>query len=355
MTKIPKTIVAVDVETTGLHSSDRIITFGGLRLNLTDLSNDNFQLDWLYFIADPGKKSHPKAEEVHGYSDWFLRHQEPFSENANVASDFISSGDIVIAHNASFDCEFIDREYRLLGRPAPQYKSYCTMNRYRQSGLPGRASLGAICEQIGLARIDQKHGALEDAWLALMVYFRLNGLSKYIRSYEYISQQGLPSLPTNLAKAPTMPSGPLPRRKKKQKEISIGMEMLPGSNSEHRKALMAAVQPTAVLLLEIARSDKSLKREEIDILVSLVRETRDRLRIGSDDRVEIDVVADLFDIEISQTLLNGSAEAVYSDSYAREAFPKWFASMAAADGEISNLEQYGIERVKAAIAKAANG
>jgi DNA polymerase-3 subunit epsilon len=366
MTKLPNTVVAIDVETTGLHSKDRIITFGGIRLDVNSIVNGIVKLDWLYFIADPGKKSHPKAEEVHGYNDWVLRHQDPFSENANIAEEFISSGDILIAHNANFDCEFVDREYHILGRPAPKYKSYCTMNAYRESGLPGRASLSAICKQIGLARADQRHGALEDAWLAMMVYFRLNGLSNCITSYERIVQQGLPSAPTNFIKAPPMPSGPLPRRSRKPtksiegkyiedraEDEDVSIELTP-TISEQKAKLMAAVKPTATLLLEVARADYLLRREEIDILVSVVREIRDRKNIHIENRIEIDVIADLLEINSSSDILIESAKAVYADRFLREAFPRWLANIAAADGTLSSHEREGVDRVKAAISAALN-
>jgi DNA polymerase-3 subunit epsilon len=363
MSKSPTTIVAVDVETTGLHSKDRIVTFGGLRLDLEAIVNGHVKLDWLYFIADPGKKSHPRAEEVHGYNDWILRHQEPFAENADVAAEFIASGDILIAHNASFDCEFIDREYLLLGRASPKYRSYCTMNKFRQSGLPGRASLSAICEQIGLARIGQRHGALEDAWLAIMVYFRLNGLSKYITPYAEIARQGLPSSPTNLISTPPMPSGPLPRRSRKPAKLykdsvveeeaeNIEIEAVLPFVADEKNALMEAVQPTAMLLLEVARADYLLKREEIDIVVSVVREIRDQKNIHIENRIEIEVVADLLDLRSSPASLIDSAKAVYQDPILREAFPKWLAGMAAADGTLSAHEREGIDRVKAAISAA---
>jgi DNA polymerase-3 subunit epsilon len=353
MSGLPTTIVAVDVETTGLHSKDRIVTFGGLRLNLNSIVGGQVKLDWLYFIADPGKKSHPRAEEVHGYNDWVLRHQEPFSENADIAAEFVSSGDILIAHNASFDCEFIDREFILIGRPPPRYRSYCTMNKYRQSGLPGRSSLNAICQEIGLARLGERHGALEDAWLAMMVYFRLNGLGKYINSYEEIARQGLPSSPTNFIESPPMPSGPLPRCSRKLKESVIeGDERVRQINKGRKAELMMAVQPPATLLLEVARADYQLKREEVDILVALVREIRDQKNIEVDSKVEIEVVADLLDLKFSERSLVESAETVYKDPALRETFPRWLAGMAAADGVLSMSEREGIDRVKAAIFKA---
>jgi len=171
---MPASVVALDVETTGLHSQDRIVTLGAWRVSTAELSGDKLNADCLHIIADPGRKSHPRAEEVHGYSDWTLRHQQPFSECAELVESFLASGSVVVAHNASFDLTFVEREYRALGRSTTTLQSYCTMNGYRQTGSMGRASLNAICREMGLGRTTKKHGALEDAWLALMVYFWLH-------------------------------------------------------------------------------------------------------------------------------------------------------------------------------------
>ena len=116
MSKLPASIVAVDVETTGLHSNDRIVTLGAWRVTTAELTGDELNANCLHIIADPGRKSHSRAEEVHGYSDWVLRHQQPFSDHAETVQSFLSSGEVIIAHNASFDLEFIDREYRALGK-----------------------------------------------------------------------------------------------------------------------------------------------------------------------------------------------------------------------------------------------
>ena len=78
MLKLPASIVSVDVETTGLHSHDRIVTFAAWRVATVMLSGDVLDAKCLHIIVDPGKKSHAKAEEVHGYSDWTLRYQQPF-------------------------------------------------------------------------------------------------------------------------------------------------------------------------------------------------------------------------------------------------------------------------------------
>lgn len=349
MSNFPSSIVAVDVETTGLHSNDRIVSLGAWRVNGADLSKDALDVSCLHIVSDPRKKSHPRAEEVHGYSDWTLRHQEPFAENAQIVHQFLSSGDIVVAHNASFDFGFIEREFQALGQTPPNCHRYCTMNAYRRSGLPGRASLKAICQNIGIERLGATHGALEDAWMAMMVYLWLNQApSKIIRPFTSILEKGIPIRPSNFREPPPMPAGPLPRRRKSQ-ALDVDATASSRVSSAARKALFKEVRPTAVLLLEVARADEKVATEENEIIAALIRSACDRLGLPEDEEAERELLAELFDTKLSQNLLTRAARGVCESPTARAEFPKWVASMTVADGGFSVSEREAFDRVKAAI------
>ncbi len=344
MSKLPVSIVAVDVETTGFYSSDRIVSLGACRVRAENFVNGELAVECLHIIVDPGKKSHPRAEEVHGYSDWVLRHQDPFSKHAQTVSDFIASGDIVVAHNASFDLEFIAKEYRALGQKEPGVRSYCTMNGYR-SVRQGRASLNAVCAEMGLSRVGKRHGALEDAWLALMAYLWLHQVPrKHIQPFAKLADIGLPIMPANFREPPPLPDGPLPRRSRRVTENVNSY-----TNSPIKDALLREVRPTAILLLEIARADQSMAAEEVDILTSIVRATKERLGLDVSDEVEHQILAELFVIELSQNLLTRAARSLCENPAAREAFPRWLATMATADGGLSAAKRESVDRVKAAI------
>jgi DNA polymerase-3 subunit epsilon len=349
MTGLGGTVVAVDVETTGFHSRDRMVSLGAWRLDLDD-EKESLRPRHLYLILDPGKKSHPRAEQVHGYSDWALRHQDPFSDHAMSVSAFLAGSHRIVAHNASFDLKFIEREYALLGQTCPQGTPFCTMETYRARS-DGRATLNAVCTRMGLSRGGEKHGALEDAWLALMAYFWLHDAPGRIRPFERMLREGAPSSPTNYREPPPLPDGPLPRRRK-QAAAAPPPPQADNRFAPAKAALLAAVQPTAVLLLEIARADEYFAPEEVDILVNLLRATRDRLGVRLDGEAEMDVLADLFDLQLSPALLARSAESLCADPVARREFPRWFATLVRADGTVSDGEQAGIDRVKAAIAEA---
>jgi len=172
----PASVLFVDVETTGLHGADRIVSLGAIRLPTFEMLTGVLQFDQIHLIFDPGRKSHPKAEEVHGYDDWILRHQQPFSDYAAPLFDFISSAGLVVAHNAEFDESFLAREFEAAGLQMPLMQSYCTctMQAYRGWGLGGSASLSAICSRLAIGQRGQRHDALQDAWLAMQVYLWLH-------------------------------------------------------------------------------------------------------------------------------------------------------------------------------------
>jgi hypothetical protein len=68
----PASVLFVDIETTGLHGADRIVSLGAIRLPTFEMLTGILQFDQIHSIFDPGRNSHPKAEEVHGYDDWIL-------------------------------------------------------------------------------------------------------------------------------------------------------------------------------------------------------------------------------------------------------------------------------------------
>jgi DNA polymerase-3 subunit epsilon len=161
---LPASVAFCDVETTGLGHHDRIVSFGGIGMISRDLAKG--RPAYLYLVFNPGTENHRDAERIHGFSDSALRLQDPFAVHAADVWRFLTSYELVVAHNAAFDLRFINREMRLSGLPALTGPVYCTMKGYRALSLGGSASLSAVCRRIKLARAGDLHGAIEDAWLA---------------------------------------------------------------------------------------------------------------------------------------------------------------------------------------------
>ena len=87
--------------------------------------------------------------------------------------DFLSSAELVVAHNAEFDLGFVNSELRRAGLSGVEKPSFCTMEAAQRRGDP--ASLDAACARLNLSRSAKIHGALEDAWLAMQVYLCMHG------------------------------------------------------------------------------------------------------------------------------------------------------------------------------------
>jgi DNA polymerase III subunit epsilon len=164
---LPTSVAFCDVETTGLGNHDRIVSFGGIGMISRHLTKGRADLEYLYLVFDPGMRNHRNAERIHGFSDSALRLQDPFAVHAADIWRFLTSYELLVAHNAAFDLRFINREMRLSGLPAFRTPVYCTMKGYRALHLGGSASLSAVCRHIKLARSGDLHDAIEDAWLAM--------------------------------------------------------------------------------------------------------------------------------------------------------------------------------------------
>jgi DNA polymerase-3 subunit epsilon len=172
---LPASVAFCDVETTGLGHHDRIVSFGGIGMISRDLTKSRPDLAYLYLVFDPGIGNRGAAERIHGFSDSALRLQDPFAVHAADIWRFLTSYELLVAHNAAFDLRFINREMRLSDLPALTRPLYCTMKAYRALELGGSASLSAVCSQIKLARSGETHGAMEDAWLSMQIYLWLHG------------------------------------------------------------------------------------------------------------------------------------------------------------------------------------
>ncbi|ACL56026.1 3'-5' exonuclease [Methylobacterium nodulans] len=202
---LPPRLLAIDVEATGLAARDRIVSFGAVALDTASLLGPSPAPTCHHLIFDPQRVSHPRAEAVHGYDDWLLRHQDPAALHLNAIAALLGQADLIVAHNAAFDFGLLQREFAAAGRPALAARTYCTLEAYRRRGEAGPATLDAVCRRVRLQRTGERHGALEDAWLALRVYLWLQGCPVRVTR---------PPLgpPANLRPPPPRPEGALPPR-----------------------------------------------------------------------------------------------------------------------------------------------
>jgi DNA polymerase III subunit epsilon len=204
---LPASIVALDIETTGQHSTDRLVSIAAVRIETEELLSDRVRVRPLHLVFDPGRKCDPGSEASHGYDDWLLRHQYEFSAFADDIVDFLASGDRVVAHNCAFMMGFLGRELTRAGRKLPSMTTACTMATYRQLNLSGSASLDAACRQLDIERPSHLADTFGNAWFTMSLYLRLNKVAEH---FDLPADLAFP--PTNLRAAPPQPVRGIPPR-----------------------------------------------------------------------------------------------------------------------------------------------
>lgn len=165
--------IIFDTETTGLdHGTDRIIEIGGIELENQFPTGRTLHL----YINPDGREIHPDAQAVHGITAEFLADKPVFSAVAEEICRFFE-GAKWVAHNATFDMNFINAEFARLGLPqiAPDFV-VDTLALARRRHPMGPNSLDALCRRYGIDNSHRtKHGALLDSELLADVYIEMLG------------------------------------------------------------------------------------------------------------------------------------------------------------------------------------
>ncbi len=165
--------IFLDTETTGLSAADgdRIVEIGCIELDNRRLTGRT-----LHHYVNPQRSSHPDAVRVHGITDEFLADKPPFAAIADEFLAFVEGAEI-IAHNAGFDCGFLDAELKRLNRGViTDHVALVTDSLLlAREMFPGKGnSLDALCKRLEVDNSHREHhGALLDAGLLAEVYLRM--------------------------------------------------------------------------------------------------------------------------------------------------------------------------------------
>lgn len=169
----PTRMVFVDTETTGLSAAggDRIIEIAAIEWIGRKPTGRTF-----HQMVSPERAINEGARAIHGISDADLVGKPLFRE---IAADFIEfvRGAELIAHNASFDVRFIDKELEIAGR-SERLSGLClitdSLSVARRTNPGVRVSLDALCQRYGVDNSGRQfHGALLDAQLLGEVYMAM--------------------------------------------------------------------------------------------------------------------------------------------------------------------------------------
>jgi len=142
-----------DVETTGLdYRIDRVIEIAVLRLS----PDGNIEGEWSTLV-NAGTNSLGRID-IHGIQPSWLETAPSFQE---IAGDLAMalSGCVPVAHNAPFDQNFLELEWKRAGLGAMELLSLDTLEIARNHGLPGR--LGSLAEALQVPSLNE-HQALGD-------------------------------------------------------------------------------------------------------------------------------------------------------------------------------------------------
>lgn len=192
--------IIFDTETTGMNfkaadksEGHRIIELGCVEL-LDRVPTGNH----LHLYFNPEQEVEAQAVEVHGLDNAFLADKPRFADCLPEIEAYLDGADELIAHNASFDVSFLNRELAYAGRDyriADKFKVVDTLILAKQTLNLARNNLDALCKHYGIDNSNRTlHGALLDSELLLEVYLRLTGGQKALFAEKNTSAKPQPAV-----------------------------------------------------------------------------------------------------------------------------------------------------------------
>ena len=160
-------LVVLDVETTGLYvgMGHRVVEVGALRFENWQATAELSQM------FNPQRKMDKRAAQVNGISDLELLDKPLFSAVADQLIEMVD-GALIVAHNASFDANFIGMELWLADRPIIKNPWLDTLQLARNYFYFGRNNLTHIARKLGV-RVGRAHRALSDVYVTAEVLKRM--------------------------------------------------------------------------------------------------------------------------------------------------------------------------------------
>lgn len=166
-------LLILDTETTGFYyqDTDRIIEVGAIEMINRRLTGSS-----IHIYINP-KKPVGESENIHGISDEFLKDKPEFQTISQTLFEYLKGAEIV-AHNATFDMNFLNMEFERSGLPA--LSKVCTVTdtlAIAKRKFPGQKnSLDALVKRLDIPPRDRTfHGALLDAEILADVYLAMTG------------------------------------------------------------------------------------------------------------------------------------------------------------------------------------
>jgi DNA polymerase-3 subunit epsilon len=158
-------LIFLDSETTGLAPKlgDRIV-----EIACVETTNGLLTGRELHYVLNPERPIPAFVSEIHGIDNEAVQNKPKFVDIANELIEFIA-GDLVVAHNAPFEMEFLRAEFKSCAEDFAHISNpelvIDTLPTFRKLHPGERCNLAALCERYGvcLSEGEDWHGALTDA------------------------------------------------------------------------------------------------------------------------------------------------------------------------------------------------
>lgn len=165
--------IVFDTETTGFDyaKGDRLVEIGAVEL----INHMPTGVIYHQYI-NPERDVPEEVVKVHGLTYDYLKDFPTFEKIAQEWLDFVGDATLV-AHNASFDINFVNYELKQIGLPEYDWSRVVDTLEIARALFPGaRCSLDALCKRFEVDNSSRTfHGALLDAQLLSEVYLELLG------------------------------------------------------------------------------------------------------------------------------------------------------------------------------------
>ena len=168
----------MDVETTGGRPSDSKIT--DISIYITDGKEIKSEFSSL---VNPEKKIDPFVIKLTGITNDMVANEAPFRTIAHNVSEILKDK-IIVAHNADFDFQMLQKEFLDHGLSLPNAK-FCTVKAAKKA-LPNLSSysLGNLCDHLNISH-ENAHRAQADALATTHLFHHLLKLS----DFDFISNE----------------------------------------------------------------------------------------------------------------------------------------------------------------------
>ena len=164
----------MDTETTGLdpQKGDRVIEVG-----IVEMIGRKFTGEKLHVYINPQRGMDEEVIRIHGISEAFLTDKPTFDQVAQSLYDFMDGAEI-IAHNATFDMNFLNMEFGKVGMNdfAQRVKVTDSLVMAKQQYPGQKNTLDALVRRLDVGKQDRTfHGALLDSEILAEVYLAMTG------------------------------------------------------------------------------------------------------------------------------------------------------------------------------------